>query len=344
MIKKALAISTAIVFSALSISPANAEPFTVNNVDWNINSFVLDSIGDTFYGAHGLDESEFNIAPHGVDDFNIFDCDGGESDTTEADSDVIVECDDFEASGVTGIEWTGHVKVFAGAYEGLVARQVITLKNTTAADISIDYWYQLNTEECYPQGPAVGTVGTPDGDLIVETGETWWAGSNENDALEGIAFGNDGYARGDGGDSAADEGFGIVADENIIDAEGLDEFYSWNDAGVTVPAGDTINFVYFYSSIGASEHGSEADGAVTDNEFNAEMESNFGDPATVLANTRLMEGIVGGAYNWAATPEDDTEELAETGRVDASGIAFGGALALAAGVGVYALRRRGARA
>jgi LPXTG-motif cell wall-anchored protein len=39
-----------------------------------------------------------------------------------------------------------------------------------------------------------------------------------------------------------------------------------------------------------------------------------------------------------------SEELAETGGVDSSEIAFGGALALAAGVGIYALRRRGARA
>jgi hypothetical protein len=330
------------VFSALSISPANADSITVNDVVWEIYAGYMSRMDDTFYDAYGLDSSEFLIAPHGVDSFNNFSCDGTETVTTESDSDVIVECDDFEASGVTGIEWTGHVKVFAGAYDGLVARQVITLKNITAADISVDYEYYLDTEECYPSDG--GMVGTPDGDLIVETGETWWAGNNNNDALEGIAFGSDGYARGDGANSAADEGFGIVADDTIIDADGFDEFYSWNDAGVTVPAGDTINFVYFYSSIGASEHGSSATGAVTDNVFNAEMESNFGDPATVLANTRLMEGIVGGAYNWGATLEDDSEELAETGRVDASGIAFGGALALAAGVGVYALRRRGARA
>jgi LPXTG-motif cell wall-anchored protein len=47
-------------------------------------------------------------------------------------------------------------------------------------------------------------------------------------------------------------------------------------------------------------------------------------------------------------PEDEnetpSEELAETGGVDASGIAFGGAIALVVGVGGYLLRRRGARA
>jgi len=41
---------------------------------------------------------------------------------------------------------------------------------------------------------------------------------------------------------------------------------------------------------------------------------------------------------------EPSEDLAATGGVDASGIAFGGALALAAGVGAYALRRRGAGA
>jgi LPXTG-motif cell wall-anchored protein len=49
-------------------------------------------------------------------------------------------------------------------------------------------------------------------------------------------------------------------------------------------------------------------------------------------------------------PEDEnengtpSEELADTGGVDASGIAFGGAIALVAGAGGYLLRRRGARA
>ena len=47
-------------------------------------------------------------------------------------------------------------------------------------------------------------------------------------------------------------------------------------------------------------------------------------------------------------PEDEnetpSEELAETGVADASGIAFGGAIALVVGAGGYLLRRRGARA
>ncbi len=331
MLKKSLAITTGVVLASLSISPANA--VAVNGVNWDITASSMIGVGTGDFGSYGLDWTEFNILPHGVDTFYEFDCSGTE--TTEPDGDVIRDCGAFIASPLTGIEWTGHVKVFGGDGSGTVARQVISLKNTTTADIVIDYEYYLDTEETYDEVEGEGTTGTPDGDLIVEAGETWWAGVNDNNALEGIAFGTDGYARGDGGDNAADEGFGVLADDTLIDAEGFDEFYSWNDAGVTIPAGTTINFVYFYASVGAVDSGSTAPLAYTDAQFNMAM-ALFTNPATVLADPRLMEGIVGGAYNWGAMP---TPALAETG-VDASGIAIGGALALVAGAGVYAVRRR----
>jgi hypothetical protein len=331
MPKKIIAIGAGIALAAFSISPANA--VAVNGVNWDITASSMDAVTGGDFGSYGLDQTAFNILPHDVDTFYEFDCNGTE--TTEPDGDVIRDCGAFIASGLTGIEWTGHIKVFGGDGGGTVARQVVSLKNTTAADIVIDYEYYLDTEETYDDGNGEGTIGTPDGDLIVEAGETWWAGTNDNKALEGIAFGTDGYARGDGGDYADDEGFGVVADDTLIDAEGFDEFYSWNDAGVTIPAGATINFVYFYLSIGAADWGSIAPLAYTDAEFNMGM-AFFSNPATVLADPRLMEGIVGGAYNWGAVPP---AVLAETG-VDASGIAIGGALALVAGAGVYAVRRR----
>ena len=331
MFKNSLAITTGVVLASLSISPANA--VVVNGVTWEITASSMDEAYAGDFASYGLDGTAFNILPHGVGTFYEFDCSGTE--TTEPDGDVIRDCGAFIASGLTGIEWTGHVKVFGGDGGGTVARQVISLKNTTAADIVIDYEYYLNTEETYDDGYGEGTTGTPDGDLIVEAGETWWAGDNDNDALEGIAFGTDGYARGDGGDNAADEGFGVVADDTLIDEGGFDEFYSWNDAGVTIPAGATINFVYFYASVGAADHGSTAPLAYTDAQFNMGM-ALFTNPATVLTDPRLMEGIVGGAYNWRTVPP---AVLAETG-VDASGIAIGGALALVAGAGVYAVRRR----
>ena len=334
MTKKIMAIGAGIALAAFSINPANADSYTVNDVDWDIYSDDMSEMDDTYYNAYGLDGTDFNISLHGANDLSNFSCTGADVFTTEADGDVLANCNGFQDSHVTGIQWTGHVKVFAGDAAGLVAREVVSLKNTTAADIVIDYEYYLDTEEAYDTSPG-GTTGTPDGDLIVEAGETWWAGYNENFALEGIAFGTDGYARGDGGDDSVDEGFGILAADTIIDAEGLDEFYSWNDAGVIVPAGETINFVYFYSSVGASDHGSDTEGDVTDVEFNGTLAGLFGTPATVLANTRLMEGIVGGAYNWGTR----SESLADTG-VDATGIAIGGALALVAGAGVYAVRRR----
>ncbi len=51
--------------------------------------------------------------------------------------------------------------------------------------------------------------------------------------------------------------------------------------------------------------------------------------------------VPGGSGGGGGTP---SEELADTGGVDASGIAFGGAIALVVGIGGYLLRRRGARA
>lgn len=340
MTKMIMAIGVGIAIAAFNISPANANSYIVNGVDWNIYSDYMNEMDDTYYNAYGLDDSDFSIQLHGANDLRVFSCVGVDVFTTEADGDVLANCDGFQDSHVTGIRWTGHVKVFAGDYLGLVARQVVSVKNTTAADIVIDYEYNINTEECFVNATGAGTTGTPDGDLIVEEGETWWAGGNNDNALEGVAFGTDGYARGDGGNTSVDQGFGVLADDTIIDAEGLGYFYVWNDAGVTVPAGATINFVYFYSSIGASDHGSDTDGDMTDAQFNTQTAARFGTPATVLANTRLMEGIVGGAYNWGTTPEDGSEELAKTGRVDATGIAIGGALALVAGASFYAVRRR----
>ncbi len=310
----------------------------VNEVSWSVDSGNIDEVYDTFYDAYGLDGTAFSISLHDAGSLSGFSCDAQDTETTEPDGDYLTSCDSFQDSHVAGIQWKGSVKIFEGDYSGLIARQVVSLKNTTSADIVIDYEYYVDTEETYITDNlgAGGTTGTPDGDLIVEAGETWWAGSNENQALEGIAFGTDGYARGDGNDLAADEGFGILADDTIIDAEGIDEFYSWNDAGVTVPAGATINFVYFYTVVGAADHGSSATGAETDATLNLAMHSLFGVPATLMANARLMEGIEGGAYNWGTIPPVD---LADTG-VDATGIMVGGALALIAGAGIFAVRRR----
>lgn len=326
MNKKFIAVAAGLSLAALSISPANA--VLVNNVDWSVDSGNMDEVEDSYYDAYGLDDSGFSISLHDAGVFDTFSCDASDTETTEADGDFLTSCDAFQNSDVAGIQWKGSVKIFGGVYFGLLARQTVSLKNTTTADVVIDYEYWIDTEEAN----AYGTTGTPDGDRILEDGETWWAGNNDNDALEGIAFGTDGYARSDEG---ADAGFGYLEDDAIIDEVGTDDFYHWN-AEVTVPAGATINFVYFYTTVGAADHGSSATGAQTDAELNEAMDSLFSEPATLLANARLMEGIEGGAYNWGTVPP---VELAETG-VDATGIMVGGALALVAGAGVYAARRR----
>jgi LPXTG-motif cell wall-anchored protein len=326
MNKNVIAVAAGLSLAALGISPANAA--TVNNVSWSVDSGNMSGVTDTYYDARGLDDSGFSISLKDADAFNTFSCDVSDTETTEPDGDFLTSCDAFQNSDVAGIQWKGSIKIFAGDYNGLLARQVVSLKNTTTSSIVIDYAYYIDTEEANDYG----TTGTPDGDRILEDGETWWVGANDNDALEGIAFGTDGYARGDGG---ADEGFGYLVGDEIIDEDGTDDFYHWN-SDVTVPAGATINFVYFYTTVGATEHGSTGTGAQTDATLNLAMHSLFTLPATILANARLMEGIEGGAYNWGTVPP---VELAATG-VDATSIMVGGALALVAGAGVYAVRRR----
>lgn len=326
MNKKVIAVAAGLSLAALGISPANAA--TVNNVSWSVDSGNMSGVTDSYYDSRGLDDSGFSISLNDAGVFETFSCDVSDTETTELDGDFLTSCDTFQESGVAGIQWKGSIKIFAGDYNGLLARQVVSLKNTTNADIVIDYEYWIDTEEANDYG----TTGTPDGDRILEEGETWWVGANNNDALEGIAFGTDGYARGDGG---ANEGFGYLVGDEVIEEDGTDNFYHWN-ADVTVPAGATINFVYFYTTVGAAEHGSTGTGAQTDATLNLAMNSLFTLPATILANARLMEGIEGGAYNWGTVPP---VELAATG-VDANGIMVGGALALIAGAGVYAVRRR----
>lgn len=75
---------------------------------------------------------------------------------------------------------------------------------------------------------------------------------------------------------------------------------------------------------------------MTDADFNVRSSALFGNPTTLLANARLMEGIVGGAYNWGTR---HAKGLAETG-VDAAGISIFGVIAFAAGAGLFAFRRR----
>jgi LPXTG-motif cell wall-anchored protein len=335
MFKKTMTLIAGISIVALGATSANAQ--YINDVSWDVSPNSLGEVEDyssAASDAYGLDDSYFSLSGHGLNSFDYFDCgEAGDTETVELDGDFLTTCDDFSASNVTGIEWNGHVKVFDGVYFGIVARQVITLKNTTSSDITVDYAYSIDTEEADDRG----TTGTEDGDLILEDGETWWAGDNDNDALEGIAFGTDGYARCDVG---SDEGYGYDEADAICDEAGSDDFYVWNDAGVTIPAGTSINFVYFYSSVGAADDGSTGADALTDADFNTAMSFMFAVPSTLLADTRLFEGIIGGAYNWGTVPENN---LADTG-VDTSGIALGGALALVAGAGVYAVRRRRALA
>lgn len=332
MNKKFIAASAGLMLAAFTAMPAAA--VTVNDIDWNLSAYSLDMVNDNSgtNDAYGLDDTSFAIALHGENASDEYSCDA-ETTSTELDNDYSVVCDEVTASTVAGLEWTGSTKIFAdGDLNGAVARQVVSVTNTTNSDIVIDYEYHVDTEEC---DSGDGTVGTQSGDDTAETIDQWLACSNDNDGLEGIAYGVN--------QTATD--FSVFSDPaataaDFIGPDGTDDAYMWNNEGLTIGAGDTVNFVYFYRSIGAEEHGSSVAGAETDAEFNAFMAANFDDADALVADSRLFEGIEGGAVNWVAVPVEE-EALAETG-VDASGIALGGAFALAAGA--IAMLRRRARA
>lgn len=339
VLKKPLVVLFAFALVAAPAVSARGASNTINSNSWEAIPGNISGVG-LGSGAYGLDGTEFSISLHGENNFDEYECGGAFVDETEPDGDWNLACAQSENSNLVGIDWDGSVKVFSGEFGGLVARQVVTLENITENDIIIDYEYYLDTEETQIDfEDANGTVGTPDGDFIVDDGETWWVGANDNAALKAVAFDNDGFARGDGNAFAVDEGFGILAADTIIDEEGFDEFYVWNDAGVTIPAGESLSFAYFYFSIGALDSGSTSAVSMTDVAFNAQMNSLFGDSNDRLTNPRLTEGLSGAPYNWGTSDGNDDEGLADTGGLDANFIAIGGAVILAAGVGLFASRR-----
>jgi LPXTG-motif cell wall-anchored protein len=121
-----------------------------------------------------------------------------------------------------------------------------------------------------------------------------------------------------------------------------------NDGG-----GDAAGQLRVYDLIGDAwvQVGSDIDGEAAGDESGGSVAlSSDGSRATIGARLNGGSGISAGhvrVYGYPV-PEDEnetpSEELAETGGVDASGIAFSGAIALVVGVGGYLLRRRGARA
>ena len=330
MNKKLLAVSAGVALSTLTVAPALA--YDIDSVYWDMSSYSLDEVEDNssnLNDAYGLDDTSFTMSLHGDTTTDTFGCDPGDTDTTELDGDVLVACDETYDSAITGLQWTGSNKVFSGDFDGLLARQVVTVTNTSNAAIVIDYEYHVDSEEC---DSGDGNIGTQSGDLTTETSDQWLACNNDNDALEGVAYGVNQSVTGN--QSFYD---GATVLDDAIGESGADDIYMWNADGLSIAAGQTVNFVYFYRSTGAAEHGSSATGAETDAVFNAFMSDNFDDVTALLADTRLFEDVTGPVANWEEV--DAPQALAETG-VDASGIALGGALALAAGTAVAIRRRR----
>ena len=223
------------------------------------------------------------------------------------------------------------VFVLTGTYDGLDVRGELRMyaeqdllrwhwtfeNNTNAAinglDIEID---NGDSQDNYGEGT------TSDGDQVWETGD-WYAtmfdsSNNSETEQSGIAT----AFMGGNGEIAVDE---VEEDDVVTNGSELYLHYI-----LDVPAGGTKELIYFLSN---SDY--------TEATFTAESV----DPIVA----EFEDGVVQGRYarglvdndnsNWdVIIPEAEEAALAETG-VDASGIAMGGALVLAAGAAV-AIRRR----
>lgn len=334
MNKKFTAAGAGIALAVFAALPASATSVTVDGIDWSFGSYSLDAAGgggNLVNGARGLDDTSFTMTLHGGDNalYDTYSC-NSETTTTQGDGDVDVTCDSSSTATVTGLTWVGSSTVFSGDFAGEVARQVFTVTNETSSAIVVDYEYHVDTEEC---NNGDGMVGTQSGDLTSETVDQWLACNNDNDTIEAIAYGVGQNAT---DTSLLDDPAAVATD--FLDSEVADDLFFWNAEGLSIAAGETVNFVYFYRAVGGTEHGATAEGAESDDTYNTFMSTHFDDTAALLEDSRLFENVEGTVVNWVAAAEPEIP-LAETG-VDATGIALGGIAALVAGVGIYAVRRR----
>lgn len=322
-------ISIALV-TGLAIGPLAASPAVAADIDgttWSLNlgsNFGISQAGsEVDGGAHGAyaGDGYYMLFDAALADPNLtsFVCGSDASQTTEADGDILVECNDPVPMLEGDLEWDATIKLFSGEYQGLVGRTAYELTNVTDGDLTFNLQYHVNTEECQS---GVGNVSTSSGDINVDTTDSWLLCNNDNKALEGIVWGNQWLTSWSNSNS-----------DDPIKAD----LWRLNNSDVTLAAGETVTLVFFLHSIGANDHG----GTIGDTDANviANMVRWF--DADDLPSSRLWEGL-GEARNWSgAEVTDEPERLADTGgQVDTLVIL---ALGLVAAGLVVAQRRRATR-
>ena len=336
--KKTIAIIAATAaFGLLGATAASA--VTVNDVEWGITTgrWGVDSAQGGAVGAYGFDQFNLAVSPVGADNYSGLNCATLGTEVTDAANNVTVACDEPNADvdadpsiTRTNLKWSGDVKVYStdGDIAGRIARVTYNLTNDTASDISADLRLTYDNEECNNSG-AAGTTGTSDGDTDAEVTDTWATCNNDNDALEGIVWGDNLFTSVDF-DGASPSSYGLM---NL-----------YKDAYV-VPACSTRTFVFYAYSTGARDHGSSA--GSTDADFNTYITSSFSTSNPGHGLFALLDGV-DHADNWTGleTPAGSgcsssnggaKKTLANTGSTTSDALAMLGLAVL--GAGVAAIRR-----
>jgi len=322
---KKFAMIAAATASLLAVSalPANASfDGNIGDVNWSVNtssSWGINQIGESNVnnapdGPYALDGFWLEIEdPTSADDYLSLGCPANPSSFTVDGNDSLISCADMDTH-VTGLDGTGEIRVFGGDYRNLVARVSYTLTNTTGTDMNRKFDFYFNTEEC---NNGVGNIATSSGDLPFTAEDTWMLCNNDNQAVEGAAFG--------------------PSWTTSIDYSGTnvssDQFNVYNSS-VLIPAGGSVTLVYYVYSIGALDH--DQTFGVTDAAATTFMQNTF-DPATI-GSSHLWVGL-DNAANWNGVgTAGGGNDLAETG-TEPIGVLALGALFLATGVGIVARRR-----
>ncbi len=313
---------------AMPATPAFAdETFTVDGTQWLINDtedFGIDQFSadekTAPYGAYSGDGFSLILDDPANPGSDLgFDC-SGVTETAQTRGDVRIDCD--SPSDLLGgdLTWDANITIFSGDYRGIVARVVYTLTNNTGTDMELDLRFVADTEEC----DAGGNIATSSGDLDTAPGDVWLSCSNDNDAVETFAWGNN-----------------WLTSFETDDAINACDVCVFKNDNLDITAGDTLTFAFFVYSEGSTDEGN----AFGDTEDNIIANTTgYFDPETIGAS-RLWKDLTT-TMNWAMVfgsyeePQEPT--LPNTG-VDASGLLLAAAALLGLGA-VIVVRRRSARA
>lgn len=321
----------AVVLTFGSPTAANAAVSAdVDGTSWSIaegSQFGLSGVGaqgQAPHGAYGLDSAGLRTQIASTATYDSFRC-LSNNQATESDNDFILDCLSGDNDAVADLAWTGNVKIFSGPYQGLVARLQYTVTNSSGSSKTLDFQYQVNDEEC---DLGIGNLSTSSGDPIATTSDYWLTCGNDNQANESSAWGNN-----------------FASTISFNGSSTSSGFWQFNNESVTLAAGESKNYVFFYYTVGSTTRGSSF--GLTDAEAVVKADDFFN--LCNLEDSRLWEGI-SAADNWdfseaincGSNEDGGSEGLANTG-AEASALNGLVAVGLAALVTAVAVRRRSAR-